>query len=182
MLCLSGFELYSRWVPLVFKRKAQAVCLGRQARNSQFFRKFPPLFSISSKNQLKMWSSHDSVSWTKIGFACRPFFFTCKKLKASASKLRHLIGSYKSRLLISKLQCYILWDICIFPSSFIWHLNVPSFLHCLVLKTALLWASIFNTFFSCILLKMKIKIKSTGLSLWLLTCAMFPGCDIEVDQ
>ena len=21
-----------------------------------------------------MWSSHDSVSWTKIDFACRPFF------------------------------------------------------------------------------------------------------------
>ena len=25
MLCLSGFELYSRWVPLCFKRRAAAV-------------------------------------------------------------------------------------------------------------------------------------------------------------
>lgn len=86
-------------IPLfVFKRKAQAVCLGRQARNSQFLRKFPPLFSISSKNQLKMWSSHDSVSWTKIGFACRPFF-------SLAKSSRHPPANWGTWLVLINLDC-----------------------------------------------------------------------------
>lgn len=77
------------------RRNPRVVCWGRQARNSQFAWKFPPLFSISAKHYLKMRSSWQCFC---LSFFNLPWHFPAicllANFKLAASRLRQLIAFY----------------------------------------------------------------------------------------